>query len=125
MSKKEAFARLAYEVDFSTSDGMFIKQIRIPRKGTLIPQHVHKYDHSTLLARGSVLLWKDPLDGTRRKCSLHRAPAILSIAAGVVHEFQSMEDETLLYCLHNLKGADGVELLSEHNISFEDLEEFA
>ena len=113
-------AALHWEVDFQTVDGMFIKQISIPRRGTLLPQHIHKYDHSTLLAKGKIILWRGPKGGIRQ-CSLHVAPEILQISANCWHEFQTQTDNCLLFCLHNLKGAAGVELIEEHDLSFEDL----
>lgn len=113
-------APLHWEVDFQTVDGMFIKQISIPRRGTLLPQHIHKYDHSTLLVKGKIILWRGPKGGIRQ-CSLHVAPEILQISANCWHEFQTQTDDCLLFCLHNLKGAAGVELIEEHDLSFEDL----
>ena len=103
-----------YDVDFQTCDGMWIKQISVPVAGTILPQHVHKYDHTTLLARGSVILYS----GTEME--LFRAPAIMLIRAGVPHEFQTKEPDTLLYCLHNLHGEAAIALLREHDVAFED-----
>lgn len=111
----------AYEVDFHTCDGMFIKQIRVPKSGTLIPQHSHKWDHSTLLAAGSVVLWSPDESGVRRP-KLFRAPAVIFIPAKQWHEFQIMEDDTVLYCLHNLKGEEVVQVLQEHQLEEADVE---
>lgn len=107
-----------YEVDFQTCDGMWIKQITVPKEGTILPQHLHKYDHSTLLAKGAVILYRG--NGVRQ-IELFKAPAIITIRAGTLHEFQTKKPDTLLYCLHNLHGAAGIELLAEHDIPFEDL----
>ena len=99
------------EVDMKTCDGMFIKQIALPKAGMIVPQHVHAWDHSTLLARGRIVVWcegKEP--------RYYEAPAIVEILAGVGHEFQVLEDNTLLYCLHNLHGAEAVAVLREHDL---------
>ncbi len=99
------------EIDFQTIDGMAIKQISIPERGTLLEQHAHKWGHSTLLARGRVLLWREG-----ELLSYHTAPAIIYVPAGRKHSFQALSDSVLLYCLHNLHGAEAIAVLEEEGI---------
>lgn len=85
----------------TTPDGVFIKQMYLKDANTLIPQHSHVYDHTSMLARGSVRVWEDGvLKGD------FQAPYPLFIKARVKHTFQSLEPETLIYCIHRLHGAD-------------------
>lgn len=89
-------------------DGIFIKQIRLDRKGYTVPQHVHAYDHHSMLATGAVRAWADgELLGD------FVAPRPIFIAAGKQHTFLALEDRTLLYCVHNLHGEDDVTLIAE------------
>ncbi len=82
-------------VEIHMADGIFIKQMWIRNALTFIPQHVHDFDHTSMLARGSVFLWKDgKLD--RR----YEAPTGILIKAGVRHMFLSLEDDTIIYCIH-------------------------
>lgn len=97
--------------EFATNDRVFVKQMHIVRAGTFIPQHSHVYDHSSLLAVGSVRLWKDGI-----LAGDHTAPTILSIAAGVKHLFQALVDDTIVYCIHNLSRSEAVEILDEHHL---------
>jgi quercetin dioxygenase-like cupin family protein len=97
-------------VQFETVDGMFIKQITLPSAGAIYPQHSHIWDHSTFLARGRIILWRD------KACSIHDAPEVLVIKAGVPHRFQTLSDNVLLYCLHNLHGGDAPKVLKEHGL---------
>lgn len=99
------------EIDFQTIDGMAIKQIAVPERGTMLEQHAHKWGHSTLLAKGRVLLWS----GTEL-LSHHKAPAIIYIPEGKVHSFQTVTDDVLLYCLHNLHGVNVITILEEEGI---------
>ncbi len=101
-------------VEFKTVDGMFIKSIFLPRKG-LYPQHSHAFDHTSLLARGAVNLWKE------NEVLFYVAPAIIWIEKEVKHKFQTLEDETLIYCLHNLNGEEQVRVLEEHHLLEETL----
>lgn len=103
-------------IDWQTCDGMFIKQIVLREAGTLVAQHSHVLDHSTLLARGSIIVWRDGA------CSRHRAPEIIFIPAGIAHEFQTLEPDCLLYCLHNLHGGNAPAILAEHQLELEDLD---
>lgn len=100
-----------YGVEFKTVDGMYIRQISIPSPA-ILPQHSHHWAHSTLLARGSVILWREGLPESR-----HEAPAIIWIPAETKHWFQTLVPDCLLYCLHNLHEADAVRVLAETELS--------
>lgn len=92
-------------------DGVFIKQMPMPKLGDAIPQHSHKYDHHTLIARGSVRVFADG----RRLGDFHEPQAVY-IKAGTKHLFVALEDSTLAYCIHRLRdGEDEVQILAEHN----------
>jgi quercetin dioxygenase-like cupin family protein len=47
------------DVEFHTIDSVFIKQMRIAKAGTFIPQHSHVYEHASMLAKGSVKVYED------------------------------------------------------------------
>ncbi len=97
--------------DSITADGIFIKQILVPKKFSLVPQHAHVWDHITLLTNGSMFVWKDGvLD------RLYQAPSVIFISAGVKHLFCTLQDNTMLFCIHNLKGEQAIEVLAEHNL---------
>lgn len=92
-------------------DGVFIKQMLLPRRGDAIPAHSHKYAHHTLIARGRARVW-----GDSRDLGEYAEGEAVYIAAGVQHLFLALEDNTLAYCIHNLHGADAVEILAENTL---------
>jgi len=92
-------------------DGIFIKQMLLSKKGLLVPQHVHKYDHHSMLATGSIRAWVDD-----NFIGDFKAPRPILIEANKRHTFMSLEDNTLIYCIHNLHGEDDVEILAEHHL---------
>ena len=97
------------DVNF-TADGVFIKQMAIAKAFTIIPQHSHVYDHMSMLAAGSVKVWKDG--------EFHgefKAPAGIFIENNVKHTFQSQEDNTVIYCVHRLH-SDTIEIAEEHQL---------
>lgn len=94
------------ERDFAMADGVFIKAIQVDETGTDLPQHAHRYDHTTLLAHGSVRFWcDDVLMGD------FSAPHTMFIKAGVMHMFRTLEPDTTLYCIHNTARNGAVEIL--------------
>ena len=105
-----------HEVDFHTADGVFIKSIMGFKRDDVIPQHIHAYDHTTFVAVGGIGVFKDNVYDRP-----YRAPAAILIKAGVKHTFLVLEDDTLLLCIHNLKGEKAVKVLAEHEIDADDI----
>ena len=90
-----------------TPDGMFIKQMYLKDQGTIIPQHAHLYDHTSMLAKGSVRAWAD-----EQLLGDFEAPYPIFIRAHVKHTFLSLENDTLIYCIHK----DAPVVVSEHSV---------
>ena len=85
-------------------DDLFIKQMVLEEAGIEVPQHVHKYDHATLLTLGSVRVWRDDV-----LWGEFRAPQILEIEAGIRHRFVSITP-AVLYCIHNVHRTGELEM---------------
>ena len=103
-------------VENYTADGIYIMQIHVPKKDSLIPQHSHVYDHTTMLAKGTIHIWEDGVDK-----GIRVAPTGIYIKAGIKHMFHTLEDDTLLYCIHNVSPKGKVEVKEEHQIVGEKL----
>ena len=96
-------------VEIKMADGVFIKQMVIKRAFTLVPQHSHTYDHTSMIAAGAVRVWRDgKIDRD------YLAPTGIMIKAGVKHTFQSLADETIIYCIHNVARAGDIEIDEYH-----------
>ena len=91
--------------NISVVNDVFIKQIHFREAGWVTRSHVHTYDHQTLLAAGTVRMRVegDPI------VRVAVAPQILMVKAGLVHEFESLEPDTVLYCIHAIKGGDTID----------------
>lgn len=100
-------------IEIHTVDGVFLKQYVLPLAGMIVPQHAHAWSHLTMLARGAVHVWKDGVHLGR-----FDAPRGIEIEAGAKHTFQTIEPDTVLYCVHNLHSADKVAILAEHELEF-------
>lgn len=100
-----------YGVEIRMTDGIFIKQITVPKAMTLIPQHAHTYDHTSMIAVGAFRVWKDgELLGDVQ------APTGILIEAGVKHTFLALTDGATLYCIHNVSRTGEMEIQEEHQI---------
>jgi quercetin dioxygenase-like cupin family protein len=98
------------EVEWCVSDGIFIKQMAMDKAGILVPQHSHKYDHTSMLASGSVRVWKDGVYWQDAQ-----APLPIFIEAGVKHTFMSLEP-SVIYCIHRNDRTGSVEIVEEHQL---------
>lgn len=73
------------------SDGLFAKQILIPKNHHIV-QHKHKYDHLSI-AIGHVIVATDK--GTEE----HKGISCINIEAEMNHEVTALED-TVWFCIH-------------------------
>jgi hypothetical protein len=89
-----------YGVEITTVDGVFIKQMHIPKAGSYIPQHSHQHDHASMVARGMVRVWIDGALDDRVRGGEYVAPTAIFIAAGRKHLFLALENDTVIYCIH-------------------------
>jgi quercetin dioxygenase-like cupin family protein len=104
-------ASVSDSTDLRMADGVFCKTLRVIMANTVIPQHAHAYDHVSVIVRGSVHLWQD---GEDRGC--HHAPVGILIEARSKHLFQTLEDDTIILCVHDIGTAEDVEIVEEHSL---------
>jgi len=98
--------------EFAGADGVFIKQMSLPKKGMVVPQHAHTYDHYTMLATGSLKVIKDGVE-----MGVFHAPKPIFIAAKAKHLLIAMVDDTLAYCIHRLDEEGNVDIHDEHTVT--------
>ncbi len=105
------------QTDLVLHDGIMTKVIELKVAGTIVPQHSHKYDHSTVLASGSVRGWKDgEIIGD------FVAPVPIFIEAGKQHTFMSLEPNTVILCIHRIDRTGEIEFSeNDHDVTMPDL----
>jgi quercetin dioxygenase-like cupin family protein len=107
----ERAAEQPYGIEIHIADDVFVKQSVVAKAGTILPQHAHRYDHLSMIAVGSVRVWEDG-----RLKGEFKAPTGVHIRAGVKHTFQTLEDGTVIYCVHNAAHAEVAEIVEEHHL---------
>ena len=80
------------------SSGVYAKQMHLPA-GHAAVSHKHAYDHLSILAAGAVVVATDEGSLT------FRAPACLTIKAGMNHSITALEDVTW-FCIHATEETD-------------------
>jgi quercetin dioxygenase-like cupin family protein len=83
--------------------GIYFRSVLLPVRGTRIPQHVHDYDHATLIGSGKAALYVGGI-----LSGIYEAGRAVPILAGQKHEFESLEDNTRLTCVHDAESAESI-----------------
>lgn len=81
---------------------IWVRQHVIEKKGNDFPGHTHKFDHVTLLSKGSVMVH---VDGKEPK--KFTAPTFIIIRKEYQHRIEALEDDTIYYCVFALRNIDG------------------
>lgn len=111
---RDDFVRLdeqPVETDIKMADGIFAKQILVKKRGTVLPQHAHAWDHVSFISAGAVTVHVDgELLGT------FGAPAGIVIKAGMKHLFVTIADDTVISCIHRIDRTGEIDVIEEHQI---------
>lgn len=109
VERASCLTHLDSDIEYTSEDGVFMKGMLIPKAGTVVHQHSHKYAHTSLLALGRVEVSVGGGAGVQ-----YTAPAFIHVPADTMHEFKSLCDNTHVFCIHNIKEAGAV-LISGFN----------
>lgn len=98
------------ETDVRLLAGTFVKEIRVAKAGTALPQHAHTFAHVSVIVRGAVRLYEN-----KQHVGDYRAPSGILIRAHSKHLFVTLADDTVILCVH-----DGdADVADEHIIAVE------
>ena len=99
----------AMQTTISMTDDVFIKQIVLPTKGLIVGQHSHAFDHTSLLAAGSMRVWEAGV-----WTGDYHAPVPIVIRKNTLHRMQALTDGVVFYCIHNTLREGVVAELERH-----------
>lgn len=99
---------LGADISFPTADGLEIKELYFPEPGIFMGQHAHARSHAHIVGSGEVRVW---VEG--KELGDFRAGQIIDIAAGKLHMLMSLKADTRGFCVHNVVGLDGIEVVEE------------
>lgn len=98
VERQTCLTHIREDVEYTSPDYIFMKGMLMEKKGTTVLQHSHEYAHTSLLVKGSVEVF---LHG-ELKGKTYTAPAFIAVPAKAKHLFQALEDDTHVYCIHNM-----------------------
>lgn len=82
-------------------DNVWVRQMHFTKAGMRNVPHFHTRDHASLLAKGQAKL---TING---KETVYTAPAMILVSKNYKHQFEALEDDTLIYCVHGLRDKTG------------------
>lgn len=80
---------------------VFVRQMTFAKAGDTELGHKHQYDHLSLLASGAIQV------RIGDQVSEFFAPHMVFIRAEQQHELMALADNTVMYCIHALRGENG------------------
>ena len=93
------------ETDHHFIGGVYAKEMKYPQ-GWIVKSHKHKYDHMSVLAKGTVVL---EVDGVKE---IFEAPAVINVTANKHHSVLALED-TVWLCIHKIEGEFDIDTVDE------------
>jgi len=96
------------------ADNVFVKMMYLLKEGDVVNGHAHTFDHITLLAKGRVVM---RANGQEKE---HAAPKLIVTPKGIVHEFEALEPDSLLCCVHAIRDGDTDADIAPPNITEEE-----
>lgn len=97
--RADCLVHLRDDVEFTSPDKVFLKGMLMEKSGTVVGQHAHEYGHTSLLVSGRVMVFAEG-----DKVGLeYKAPSFIWIPPKIKHTFVSMENDTHVYCVHNVQ----------------------
>lgn len=102
---------MSVSTDISIVDNVFVKLLHAQFAGDKIEGHAHTFDHITLLSKGRVIM---RVKGEEKE---HVAPKLIVTPKGIVHEFEALENDCLLCCIHAIRNGDTDEDIAPPDIS--------
>lgn len=79
--------------------GVYAKEVIID-DGFEVKQHVHKFDHMSVLVEGCAIVWQ----GDEQKT--YYAPSVIEIKAGIEHSVQAVNGKVVWLCIHATNEVD-------------------
>lgn len=89
------------EIKLGCVANLFSRMMHFKKVGDTEYGHTHPFDHLTLLASGSLEVTVE------HKKTVFKAPHMIYIHKDKLHQLVALEDNTVAFCIHALRGADG------------------
>lgn len=99
---------LGADISYVTADGLEIKELYFAEPGIFMGQHAHAFSHAHLVGSGEVRVWVEGVE-----LGDFKAGQAIQISAGKIHMLMSLKANTRGFCIHNVAGLDGIQILKK------------
>lgn len=102
--KKPQTTDVGPEIEITCCSNVYIRRMTFKYAGIIELGHTHKFDHASYVSDGSVSV--QMYDNDKKEMlppKVFKAPSTIFIAKGVVHQIKSLEDNTVVSCIHALR----------------------
>jgi dTDP-4-dehydrorhamnose 3,5-epimerase-like enzyme len=92
------------DIQISCLANVYVRRMAFSRAGIVEVGHRHPYSHASLVASGSVAV--QLFDDARQQlldAVVYRAPAMIMIEKDAAHQITSLEEDTVVCCIHALR----------------------
>lgn len=95
------------KVKITCVSNVYTRMMHFEKSGVKELGHKHYYDHAMLLASGSMKVSVyDPDKKEYHPEVDYKAPSMVFIRKGLIHQLEALEDNTVAFCVHALKDED-------------------
>ena len=92
------------EIQIACLSNVYVRRMAFPTAGIVEVGHRHPYSHASLVASGSISVQVyDDVNQTLLEPVVYRAPAMVMIEKDAAHQITSLEDDTVVCCIHALR----------------------
>lgn len=92
------------DIQITCLSNVYVRRMSFSEKGIIELGHRHPYSHASLVASGSVSVQVYD-DDTKKLLDpvVYKAPAMIMIEKDIAHQIESLEDDTVVCCIHALR----------------------
>lgn len=102
--RKPQTTNIGPEIEISCCSNVYIRRMIFKQAGIIELGHTHKFDHISYVSSGSISVQVyDQENKEMLPPKVFNAPATIFIAKGLVHQLKSLEDNTVVSCIHALR----------------------
>jgi hypothetical protein len=107
-SKKPLQTKTGPSIEITCCSNIYIRRMTFFLANIIELGHTHEYDHISYVSSGSVEV--QVYDDNNKEMAppkIYKAPATIFIAKNLVHQIKSLEDNTVVSCIHALRDIEG------------------
>jgi quercetin dioxygenase-like cupin family protein len=92
---------------------VYIRMMHFHNAGDIEHGHSHEFDHVSFLSKGSIKMTVEGVDAT------FKAPHMIFVKKDLDHRIESLENDSILCCIHALRDMDHGTIIDPDQIPYD------